>query len=106
MEGVLPSRLWQPDRSWSRRDAAKACMAACMSMALQRWIRALVREWRRRAGVWCGRATSGKLRLHHSPTSTRLYTCTEKNYRCDNRVKILATALQANVPFTTYGPVA
>ena len=52
MEGVLPSRLWQPDRSWSRRDAAKACMAACVSMALQRWIKALVREWRRRAGAW------------------------------------------------------
>ena len=52
MEGVLPSRLWQPDRSWSRRDAAKACMAACVSMALQRWIRALGREWRRRAGAW------------------------------------------------------
>ena len=31
MEGVLPSRLWQPDKSWSRRDAAKACMAACVS---------------------------------------------------------------------------
>ena len=31
MEGVLPSRLWQPDRSWSRRDAAEACMAACVS---------------------------------------------------------------------------
>ena len=38
MEEVLPSRLWQPDRSWSRRDAAKACVAACVSMALQRWI--------------------------------------------------------------------
>ena len=25
MEGVLPSRLWQPERSWSRRDAAKDC---------------------------------------------------------------------------------
>ena len=44
MEGVLPSRLWQPDRSWSRRDAAKACMAACVSMAFQRWIKELVRE--------------------------------------------------------------
>ena len=43
---------WQPDRSWSRKDAAKACVAACVSMALQRWIRALAREWRRRAGVW------------------------------------------------------
>ena len=27
-------------------------MAACVSMVLQRWIRALVREWRRRAGAW------------------------------------------------------
>ena len=52
MEGVLPSRLWQPERSWSWRDAAKACMAACASMAPQRWIRALVREWRSRAGAW------------------------------------------------------
>ena len=34
MEGVLPSRLWQPERSWSRRDAAKACMAACVSPKL------------------------------------------------------------------------
>ena len=50
MEGVLPSRLWQPDKSWSRRDAAKPCMAACVSMA----------------GSGCGRATSGKLRLHRS----------------------------------------
>ena len=48
MEGVLPSRLWQPNLSWSRRDAAKACMAACVSMALQRWIRVLVREWRQK----------------------------------------------------------
>ena len=54
MEGVLPSRLWQPDKSWSRRDAAKACMAACVSMALQRWIRALVREWRGLAGFGVG----------------------------------------------------
>ena len=52
MEGVLPSRLWQPDKSRSRRDAAKARMAACVSMALQRWIKALVKEWRRRAGAW------------------------------------------------------
>ena len=52
MEEMLPSRLWQADRSWSRRDAAKACLAACVSMVLQRWIRALVREWRRRAGAW------------------------------------------------------
>ena len=27
-------------------------MAACVSMALQRWIRALAKEWRRRAGAW------------------------------------------------------
>ena len=69
MGGALPSRLWQPDRSWSRRDAAKACMAACVSIALQRWIRALVREWRRRlglGGLWCRRGASGKLRPHHS----------------------------------------
>jgi len=69
MEGVLPSRSWQPDRSWSRRDAAKARMAACVSMALKRWTRALVREWRRRAGSWRAfvwRTTFGKLRLHHS----------------------------------------
>ena len=52
MEGALP--CCEPDRSWSRRDAAKACMAACVSMALQRWIRALVREWRRRARAWRG----------------------------------------------------
>ena len=62
MEGVLPSRLWQPDKSWSRRDAAKACMAACVSMALQRWIRALVREWRRRAGAWRALVWASNLR--------------------------------------------
>ena len=44
MEGVLPSRLWQPDKSWSGNDAAKACMAACVSMAPQRWMKALVKE--------------------------------------------------------------
>ena len=51
MEEVLPLMFWQPDSSWSRRDAAKACMAACMSMALQLCIQALVREWRRMAGA-------------------------------------------------------
>ena len=45
MEGALPSVLWQPERFRSKREAAKACMAACVSMALHRWIRALVREW-------------------------------------------------------------
>jgi len=49
---VVAFTLWQPDRSWSKRDAAKACMAACVSMALQPGIRALVREWRKRAGAW------------------------------------------------------
>ena len=48
----FPPRLWQPDRSWSRNDVAKASMAACVSMALQRWIKALVGEWGRRAGAW------------------------------------------------------
>ena len=34
-------------------------MAACVGMALPRWIRALVREWRRRAGAWRGLAGFG-----------------------------------------------
>ena len=69
---VLPSRLWQPERSWSRRDAAKACVAACVSMALQRWIRALVREWLwlTETGVtwchkWLGCILSGNNRGNH-----------------------------------------
>ena len=75
MEGVLPSRLWQPDRSWSRRDAAKACMAASLSMALQRWIRALVREWRRRAGAWRALvlACSNRLGKSTNCSSTGMY---------------------------------
>ncbi len=55
MEVVSPSTLWQPESSWSRSDAAKTCMAgmaACVSIARQRWIRAVVREWRRMAGAW------------------------------------------------------
>ena len=34
MEGVLLSRLWQPDRSWSKKDAAKACMAAAVPLPI------------------------------------------------------------------------
>ena len=39
MEKVVPSRLWQPEGSWSRRDAANACMAACVTGGgSRRWI--------------------------------------------------------------------
>lgn len=31
MEAVVPSRLLQPKRPWSRRNAAKPCVAACVS---------------------------------------------------------------------------
>ena len=65
MEGVLPSRLWQPDRSWSRRDAAKACMAACVSMALQRWIRALVNSAPPLSVTDSAIAPSLRWHLHH-----------------------------------------
>ena len=47
-------------------------MAACVSMALQRWIKALVREWCRRARAWRAKmlaswqGASGTSRLHHS----------------------------------------
>ena len=37
---------------WVKGGSAKACVAACVSMALQRWIKAVVREWRRVAGAW------------------------------------------------------
>ena len=39
MEEMLPSRLWQPNRSWSRRDAAKASMAACVRETSQMQVR-------------------------------------------------------------------
>ena len=64
MEGVLPSRLWQPDRSWSRHAWPHA-RAWRSSGGSGRW-------WGSGAeglgfgGLWCGRATSGKLRFHHS----------------------------------------
>ena len=67
---VVAFTLWQPDRSWSKRDAAKACVAACVSMALQPGIRALVREWRKRAGAWRALVWASNLRsLQRPPTS-------------------------------------
>ena len=35
--GGVAFKVVTADRSSSRRDAAKACMAECVSMALQRW---------------------------------------------------------------------
>ena len=68
MEGALPSVLWQPERFRSKREAAKACMAACVSMALHRWIRALVREWGL-VGFGVGQETE-KCRCFIAPTSS------------------------------------
>ena len=85
MEGVLPSRLCQPDRSGSRRDAAKACMAACVSMALQRWIRALVREWRRRAGTWRALVWASNLRKVAASSLQRPLTSILKTTRRHRR---------------------
>ena len=48
-ERGVGAMLGQPESSWSRRDAAKACVAACVSMAFQRWIKA---KWRKMAGAW------------------------------------------------------
>ena len=36
---LMEGRWWQPDRSWSRRDAAKACMAACVRETSQMQVR-------------------------------------------------------------------
>ena len=35
-----------------KEGCREGMQAACVSVALQRWIRALVREWRSRAGAW------------------------------------------------------
>lgn len=47
IEEALSLILWQPDRCWSRREAAKTCMAACASILLHWSIRAVVRDWRK-----------------------------------------------------------
>ena len=75
MVGELPSTLVCADKSKSNREAAKACMAAWLSIALQREIKALVMERWRMAGA-CLALDCAKSRmkvaaswLHRPPTS-------------------------------------
>ena len=49
--GVLPSTLLRVDKFWSRRDAAKDCMAAWLSMADHLEMRAAMTDRWRSAGA-------------------------------------------------------
>ena len=66
MEAGAPSMWWRPEKFYSRRAVAQACMAAWFCMALQRWIKALAGE--RAEGLQLGRFSAIR-----SPKTTRRY---------------------------------